>query len=392
MRFVHLGDLHLGKRVHEFSMVEDQRYILDRILEIVRSREADAVLISGDVYDRSVPPVEAVMLFDAFLSALSAEGKNVFVISGNHDSPERLSFGAKQMRKSGVWISDAYSGEVQCVTLQDEFGPVHFHLLPFLKPSVVRNSLSDEKKEVEDSADAEQERVEIHTYQEAVEAAMQRVEIHSGERNVILSHQFVTGAQRSESEELNVGGLDQIDVSLYEPFDYAALGHIHRPQKIGRETVRYSGTPLKYSFSEAEHEKSVPVVTLLEKGNIEVEFVPLVPLHDLRKIRGTYEELTARENYQGTATEDYLLVTLTDEEDVPEAIHRLRTIYPNIMKMEYDNCRTRQNTEISAEEKAAELSPGELFAEFYRAQNNREPGAEQSEFLKELIEEIWREK
>ena len=225
---MHLSDLHLGKRVYEFSMYEDQKYILKQILEIAGEQKADAVLISGDVYDKPIPPAEAVQLFDDFLTALSDRKVPVYVISGNHDSAERLSFGARLMTQSSVFMSAAFHGTVQKYSLQDEYGTVNFYLLPFLKPTIVRQAYPE---------------AEIGSYQEAVQYVLAQTPVEKSQRNVLLAHQFVTGAKTSESEEILVGGLDNMDASLFDDFDYVALGHIHTPQKIGRETVRYCGTP-----------------------------------------------------------------------------------------------------------------------------------------------------
>ena len=370
MRLMHLSDLHLGKRVYEFSMYEDQKYILKQILEIAGEQKADAVLISGDVYDKPIPPAEAVQLFDDFLTALSDRKVPVYVISGNHDSAERLSFGARLMTQSSVFMSAAFHGTVQKYSLQDEYGTVNFYLLPFLKPTIVRQAYPE---------------AEIGSYQEAVQYVLAQTPVEKSQRNVLLAHQFVTGAKTSESEEILVGGLDNMDASLFDDFDYVALGHIHTPQKIGRETVRYCGTPLKYSFSEAEQKKSVVVLEIKEKGDIFIEKVPLKPLRDLRKIRGTYMELMSKDFYEGTETEDYLQITLTDEEDVPDGMAKLRTIYPNLMRLEYDNKRTRSAADIGTAERVEEKSELELFQEFYELQNNQSMTAQQEALVEELL-------
>ena len=371
---MHLSDLHLGKRVYEFSMYEDQKYILKQILEIAGEQKADAVLISGDVYDKPIPPAEAVQLFDDFLTALSDRKVPVYVISGNHDSAERLSFGARLMTQSSVFMSAAFHGTVQKYSLQDEYGTVNFYLLPFLKPTIVRQAYPE---------------AEIGSYQEAVQYVLAQTPVEKSQRNVLLAHQFVTGAKTSESEEILVGGLDNMDACLFDDFDYVALGHIHTPQKIGRETVRYCGTPLKYSFSEAKRDKSVTMVELQEKGSVQLQEIPLHPLHDLREIKGSYEELTARKNYAGTKTDDYLHITLTDEEDIPDVMDRLHTIYPGIMKLDYDNLRTRTMNQIDAVQQVQDKTPVQLFAEFYELQNNQPMSAQQQEHVQKLIDQIW---
>lgn len=379
MKLIHLSDLHIGKRVNEFSMLEDQEYILKEILEIIGREEPDGVIIAGDVYDKPVPPAEAVRLFDRFLTRLADMDRPVFVISGNHDSPERLAFGGRLMSSRKVFVSPVYDGQVRPVELKDQFGSAFVYLLPFLKPAAVRRCFPE---------------AEIESYDDAVRFALEQ--IRSGEafdpqaRNVLVAHQFVMGASCCESEELSVGGLDQVAADAFEGFDYVALGHIHGPQRVGGETLRYCGTPLKYSFSEAGHKKSVTVVELAEKGSVKVRTAPLVPLRDLREIRGSYEQVTSRAFYQGTAVEDYLHITLTDEEDILDAIGRLRAIYPNVMRLDYDNRRTRSGQTVEAAERR-QKSPGQLFAELYELQNNQPMSPEQQELAGRMIEELWEE-
>lgn len=374
MKFVHLSDLHLGKRVNEFSMLEDQEYILTKILNIIEEEKPDAVLIAGDIYDKPVPSAEAVGLFDEFLYQLSRRNLQVLVISGNHDSPERISFGSRLMDRSGIHMAPVYNGEIVPISLEDAYGTVDIYMLPFVKPMHVRRYFPEE---------------EIESYTDAIRVAISKTNLNNSHRNIIVSHQFVTGAFRSESEEVSVGGLDNVDASVFEPFDYVALGHIHGPQHIGKETIRYPGTPLKYSFSEAGHEKSVTCVEIREKGDIRISTIPLNPMHDLRKIRGTYLELTERSYYEGTATDDYLHITLTDEEDIPEAMAKLRVIYPNLMRLEYDNTRTRSSGNIDRAEEVEHKSPLQLFEEFYELQNGQAMSEEQIAFSEELMREIW---
>ena len=374
MKLIHLSDLHLGKRVNEFSMLEDQAYILRQILAIIDQEMPDGVIIAGDVYDKSVPSAEAVQLFDDFLYWLARRQLQVFVISGNHDSPERVAFASRLIDHSGVHLSPVYDGTVAVVTLEDEYGPMDVYLLPFLKPAHVRRFYPDEQ---------------IDTYTDAIRVAVAHIPLDSSQRNVLVTHQFVTGATRSESEEISVGGSDNVDASVFDNFDYVALGHIHGPQNIGSPRIRYCGTPLKYSFSEANHEKSVTVVTLEQKGSLEVRTVPLKPLRDLRELRGSYLELTLKANYIDTNTDDYVHITLTDEEDIPDGIGKLRVIYPNLMKLDYDNQRTRSNTTLAGSEDAEQKSPLELFGMFYEAQNGQPMSAEQEQYVQELIETIW---
>ena len=377
MKLIHLSDLHIGKRVNEFSMLEDQKYILAQILGIVKDEQPDGVILAGDIYDKAVPPAEAVQVFDHFLTELSRLGTAVFLISGNHDSAERLAFGSRLMRESRVFSAPVYDGKITSVCLEDSWGEVWIHLLPFLKPATVRHVYENE------SAD---------TSEEAVATALSHLNLDPQKRNVLAAHQFVTGASLSESEELAVGGLDQIRAELFEPFDYVALGHIHSPQQVGRETIRYCGTPLKYSFSEAGQQKSVTVAELREKGNIQVRTIPLKPLHDMRRLRGTYLEVTAKSFYEQFDREDYVQITLTDEEDVPDGMQKLRVVYPNLMRLEYDNKRTREGRLIEAVEKLEEKSGLELFEEFYELQNNSPMSERQRAFAGKLMEEIDKER
>ena len=376
MKLIHLSDLHLGKRVGEVSMLEDQAYILDRVLDIVDGAGPDALLIAGDVYDKSVPSAEAVTLFDDFLCRLARRKLPVLVISGNHDSPERLAFGARLMEGAGVHLSPVYDGNVKPITLTDEHGPVDFWLLPFLKPAHLRRFYPEET---------------IDSYTDAVGAAIAHMNIDPSRRNVLLCHQFVTGAATCESEELIVGGTDNVDAAVFDGFDYVALGHLHGPQNVGSSRIRYCGTPLKYSFSEASQYKSVTVAELGEKGDLTLHTVPLTPRHDMRVIQGTFAQLTAENSDAAGEREDYLHIILTDEEDVPEALGRLRLVYPNILKLSYDNTRTRTSQSVDRAQRVAQKSPLELFEELYETQNNQPMSQEQRDFAQRLIEQLREE-
>ena len=374
MKFLHLADLHLGKRVNGFSMLEDQAHILRQILAILDDEQPDGVLIAGDVYDKSVPSVEAVGLLDGFLTELRARGVPVLLISGNHDSPERLAFGGRVMDSCGIHISPVYDGALAPVTLHDEFGPVHVWLLPFVKPAHVRRWFPD---------------ADIESYTDAMAEAVAHMDIDTAARNVLVTHQFVTGGARSGSEELSVGGTDNVDSGVFAPFDYVALGHLHGAQHIGRETIRYAGSPLKYSFSEARQHKSVTVVTLGEKGDVQVRTVALTPLRELREIRGSYDELTARSFYEHTTyRSDYLHLILTDEQDVYDAVGRLRAIYPYLMTLDYDNARTRAAGTVAVPAAMEQRTPLELFEALYLQQNNQPMSDEQRAFAAQLMEEI----
>ena len=379
MKLMHLSDLHLGKRLNEFSLLEDQSFILQQLVELVRSEQPDCVLLAGDIYDKPVPPAEAVTLFDDFLNKL-AQLTTVCVTSGNHDSAERLAFGAQLMREGGVHFCGLYTGEPQCVTLQDAYGSVHIYLLPFLKPAHVRHCLPPTEAE------------QVTTYHEALRCAVERLHINAAERNVLVAHQFVTGAQTAGSEAVNVGGVDNIGAEVFAAFDYTALGHIHRAQNVGSERVRYSGTPLKYSFAEWQQEKSVTLVELGEKGSVSVTTLPLAPLRDLRKLRGSYEELMSKDFYDEQPHDrdgllrDFYHLTLTDEEDVPDAVQKLRSVYKNLLQLEYDNKRTRTDNAIEGAERVVEKLPLELMEEFYQLQNNQALSEKQRAYLQSLLE------
>ncbi|OKZ81560.1 MAG: exonuclease sbcCD subunit D [Clostridium sp. CAG:217_53_7] len=373
MKFLHLSDLHLGKRVHGFSMLEDQAYILQQVIDCIAAEQPDGVLICGDIYDKAVPSAEAVALCDDFFYHLAQRKVPVFAISGNHDSPERLAFGSRLMDGSGVHFSPVYDGGVQPFVLSDKWGEVGIYMLPFVKPAHVRRYFPE---------------TEIDSYTDALSAAVGAMQVDTSRRNVLLTHQFVTGAATSDSEELSVGGTDNVDGSVFDPFDYVALGHIHRPQNMGSPRLRYCGSPLKYSFSEAEQQKSVTVVELEEKGRTAIRTLLLQPQHDLRKVKGTYLEVTARSFYESSNCEDYLQITLTDEEDVVDGLAKLRTIYPNLIRLEYDNRRTRENGEIAASDPVQQKTELELFQEFYEMQNNQPMSGQQHAYVRKLIQEL----
>lgn len=377
MKFIHLSDLHIGKRVNEFSMYEDQEYILAEIIKIIDNEKPDAVLIAGDVYDKTIPSSDAVTIFDNFLFLLSERNLQVFVISGNHDSPERLSFAFRLIEKSGVHLSPVYNGHIQPFKMQDEYGEVNIFMLPFIRSANVRRFFDDR---------------EIVSYNDAIKTVISEMDVNCNSRNILITHQFVTGANRTDSEEISVGGTDNVDVSVFDDFDYVALGHIHRPQNCLSERVRYCGTPLKYSFSEVNDKKSVTIVELKEKGRLEVRTADLVPKHEMREIKGKYEEVTAKSFYENTTYQtDYMHITLTDEEDIPDGVGKLRSIYHNLMRLDYDNKRTRSNSQITGAENVQEKSPLELFSDFYELQNNQPLSEEQSEYIRTLIESIWEE-
>lgn len=374
MRLLHISDLHLGKRVNEYSMLEDQVHILEQILKIADQEQAQGVLIAGDVYDKPVPPAEAVRLLDYLLSSFADRKIPVFFISGNHDSRDRLSFGAELFKKSGVYM--ASEGFLEKVDREDEYGELSIWLMPFLKPAQVR-SVYPEK--------------DIQTYTDAVRAVLEEADLDPAKRNILVAHQFVAGAVQCESEEISIGGLDQVDVSVFDGFEYVALGHLHRPQSVTRETVRYCGTPLKYSFSEVHDQKSVTIVELKEKGETAIKTVPLTPLRDMKELKGTYLQLTSRPFYETQERDSYFHIILTDEEDVMDAVGKLRMIYPNLMKLDYDNVRVRTQMQYEEMEAVEQKRPDEVVAEFYQVVNGRPLSDEQSKLVEEMMEEVWEE-
>ncbi len=383
MKLIHLSDLHIGKKVNERSMLDEQRYILGQILEGIRAEKPDAVLISGDVYDKTTPPLEAVMLLDDFLNKLEIDGLTVLLISGNHDSPERLSFGAKRMEKSGLYIKSIFDGDLTPVILSDEYGSVNFYLVPFIR-------ISDVNRIYE---------TDLRDYSEAFSLVVEKMGIDPSQRNVLLSHQFVAGASFSESESA-VGGIDSISAAVYAPFDYTALGHIHKPQNIGCERLRYCGTPLKYSASEIGFEKSYTVIELLEKPSAEklcrmtIRTVPLVPMHDMIKLTASFDELmSAKAAENGIVTEDYVYAVLTDSDYINDPASHLRMHYPNLLSVSYKgNGRTATLYSPDSAGEHKSKAPIEIFEEFYKKMHDGDDMDEDREIiLKAAINEVWGE-
>ncbi len=372
MKFIHLSDLHIGKRVNEFSMCEDQEYILWQILQIIDDEAPDVVIIAGDVYDKSIPSTEAVELLDSFLYRLSKRSTEVFIISGNHDSPERLSFGSRLIDGSGIHIAPVYGGEIKPFTVKG----VNIYLLPFIKPAHVRRFFENET---------------IESYTDAMRVAVEQMGVDEARCNILVTHQFVTGSSITDSEDISVGGADNVDASVFEPFDYVALGHLHRPQNCGSEKIRYCGTPLKYSFSEAKDRKSVTVGELDYEKRLTVRTVDLTPRRDMVELRGTYNELISKSFYDGTSyREDYIHITLTDEDDIPDAVSKLRIVYKNLMKLDYDNRRTRARGQSEAVAADVETkTPLELFDDLFALQNNQPMNEQERGYMSQLIESVW---
>ncbi|MDR2538920.1 MAG: exonuclease SbcCD subunit D [Bifidobacteriaceae bacterium] len=376
MKFFHLSDLHLGKRVNEFSMLDDQMDILTKIVALAEEHKPDAVLIAGDVYDKATPIVEAVQLLDRFLVWLNELGIVVFMISGNHDSAERVAFGAELLKNSNVHIVKSYQGKLDPVTITDDNGELYIWMLPYLKPSLVKRHFPDKA---------------INTYTEALRTVLSGINLDSSKRNILVAHQFVTGATTSESEEIYIGGSENVDGSLFDTFDYVALGHLHRPQYIGRETLRYSGSPLKYSFSEANDKKSVTVVEMGDKGDISISTLPLTPAHEMQVIKGTYSELMSRDFQRTLDTDNYVRVVLTDEYEEPDARRKMEIVYKNLMSLEYDNKRTQATTEFTTVDATERKTPTEYFADFFQMQNGQPPTGEQSQYVAQVFAQIFEE-
>lgn len=376
MKLLHTSDLHIGKRVNEFSMIEEQEYILQQILDIIDDHKPDGIMIAGDVYDRTVPTVEAVRLFDWFLTELNRRDQYIFMVSGNHDSSDRLNFAGRIMEQNKIYISARYEGELDRLVLEDEYGPLNIYMLPFVKPVLVRPYYP-----------------EVETYEDAVDRILKNANIDFKQRNILIAHQFIISGQnipeQSESEAKSVGGLDHIDASVFDGLDYVALGHLHGPQRIGQDTIRYAGSPLKYSFSEVKQKKSVTMVEMREKGQVSFEKIPLTPIRDMREIRGEIDKLLDPENYSKANTMDYIRAILTDEEEIYDAIGKMRSVYPNIMRLELENSKSMWNSEskLTADDIESKTDI-ELFEEFYINQNNIPMSKGQKDIMLELFEEV----
>ena len=368
MKFLHISDLHLGKRIFERSLIDDQRHILGEILKAADAQKPDAVFIAGDVYDKSVPGAEAVALFDEFLCSLASRRTETFVISGNHDSAERIAFGSKLIDPSGIHLSPVFGGSLQRYTIKDEYGEVGIYLLPFIRPADVRTFYPD---------------ADIENITDAVRTVITAADIPDGERNVLVAHLFTAGACGAGSESaVSVGGSDMVDTAVFGKFGYTALGHIHRPQNVS-ERIRYCGTPMKYDFSESEQEKSVTVGELDGNGAVTIRTLPLTPLHDMVKVKGSFDELIN----SGGAADDYVLAILTDSDPIPDAAGRLRAVFHRLCELRYDNERTRltDSPEVIEEEARPHI---EIFAELYKKQNGTELDGERREAAERIITEI----
>lgn len=377
MRFFHLADLHLGKRLGEFSLLADQEYILYQVLALTERHAPDAVVIAGDIFDKAAPAGEAVALFDDFLTSLCGQGRTVMIISGNHDSPERLNFGGRIMARQNIYLTGVFGGRLIQVELKDDYGKVVFSLLPFIRPAQVRRYYPE---------------AAIENYQDATRIILAAQPPNPRCRQVLVAHQYITAGntvpERSESEQISVGGLDNIDAAVFDGFDYVALGHLHRGQSIGGAHIRYAGSPLKYSFSEALHQKSVTLVELQAKGSLNIEILPLSPLRDMREIKGPIEKVLSPQVYEAADRNDYLHVILTDEEDLASPLERLRVIYPNVMKLDFANSRVARMHKESAADSIALKTPLDLFADFYHLQQNCELPQDKLTIAKKIFAEL----
>ena len=367
MRFLHLGDLHLGKKLNDVDLLEDQKYALEQALE--QADKVDCVLISGDVYDKADPKAEAMTLFDGFITSLVAKNKKIFIISGNHDSDQRISYFSKLLKENNVFFTSKFEGVLQTYELEDEYGKLYIHLLPFLKPIHVKRIYPEES---------------IKSYEDAIKVVLEKSNVDTSKRNIILVHQFITGSERSDSEEYTVGGLDNIDYSVFDNFDYVALGHIHKPQHIVRETLRYSGSLLKYSFSEEKQNKSFCLVDVKEKGNIEITKEPIKFLHDVVTKEGLLEDIL-KQDY----SEDYIRVILHDEDILPDTRIKLLTIFPNMMKFSVENSKTKYEKDVISGEEFENKSIKELFIDFYKFKNNnQEPDEARLQLFDEVLKKM----
>ncbi|MCR4955190.1 MAG: exonuclease SbcCD subunit D [Lachnospiraceae bacterium] len=376
MKFLHLGDLHIGKSLGEYDLLEDQEYILKQILDLITEEDVDAVMIAGDIYDRSIPSEGAVNIFDSFLNQLAQKNVETFIITGNHDSDDRMNYGREFFARHRIHICAKYMGELFCYNLEDEKGEVSVYLLPFVKASQVKHYFENEK---------------IENYNDGVRTLLQHANVDGSKRNVLVAHQFVAGKSDpmfSGSESgatINVGTVERIGYDLFDDFDYVALGHIHMPQKVGREEIRYAGSPLKYSASEANGVKSVPIVTLSEKGEVSIQLRELHPLRDMRQIKGTMKQLLSEENIVNP--QDFIYVTLTDEDIIPDAMGIFRQHYPNTVKIEYHNSRTREIESVDISHISKNKSFETLISEFYESIYGVEIGDEEMELLKKVAGE-----
>ena len=376
MKLMLLADLHLGKKVNEFSLIEDQAFILDQIIESMDRHRPDGVVIAGDVYDKSAPSAEAVRLLDNFICRIAERDIRLFMISGNHDSADRLSFGSRIFSSNHIFIAESFRQPIEPITWQVGEVTADIYLLPFTKPVQVRSVWPES---------------DVSGYDEAIAQIVSQINLNSDRFNLLVAHQFITGAKTFDSDDILIGGIDQVRADHFTNFDLVVLGHLHGPQIVGRESIRYPGSPLKYSFSEAGHVKSVPLITISSDHTIETELLPLQPLRDLRVVRGPFEMITQPEIFQVGNQQDYVQITLTDEFEIPDVMAKCRAIYPNLMKLNYDNQRTKAGQAFQTSQEVHHKSPLELFQDFYHQQNNRSLTDEQTDYVMDLLQTIGEE-
>lgn len=368
MRILHLSDLHLGIKLYEYSLMEEQKFFLDEILKLVKDEGIGMVILAGDIYDKGTPAVEAVKLFDDFLYGLSNAGSEIFIISGNHDSASRLSFAGRLLEKGGIHISPVFDGSVKRI----DSGNLSIYLLPFIRPSAVRRYLE----------------VDVNSYDEAIKAVLERTAIDAARVNILVAHQFVAGGSVCESDDVTVGGIENVRTDAFDKFDYVALGHLHNPQSVGRKSIRYAGSPMKYSLSEENVKKSVTIIDVDPDGKIDISERYIKPLRDIKKIEGSYEEIMAKGFYENLSTDDYFYVVLTDTDRIYDAMNRLRTVYPNILSLRYKNS-SYNEADYPAQSGTEDMSPLEIVKGFFVSQNGYAMSESQEEILVRELTAVW---
>ena len=368
MKLFHISDLHIGKILHEVNLLEEQKFVLEQVLALVDLHMPDGILIAGDIYDKAVPSAEAVKVFDAFLSELAVRGLSIFLISGNHDSSERIHFASQILQKQNVFIKGVFDGKLEAVKVKDQEQTVSVYLLPYIRPFDVRPYYPEE---------------EITSYDQAVRTVLAHTDIDEAEVNILVAHQFITGAVSSESETVMVGGIDNIGADAFSMFDYVALGHLHRAQKVKRETVRYCGTLFPYSFDPNEGEKSVTMITIGQEKAISIDTLAIHPRHALRTIYGSLQEVLS-----GEVSEDYVKAVLTDGEDQVDVVPKLRDRYPNLLTVEFEGRKRTALAGLANAEQIAKRSPLELFAEFFQERNGQELDEEDRLLVEQMMREL----
>lgn len=368
MRLIHLADLHIGKRVKGYSLIEDQKHILNQIIKVATEEKVDGIIIAGDIYDNSVPSIEAVNLFDDFICKINEKGIKCFIVSGNHDNVYRISFASQIMSKSGIFVAKRYNGKFTPIVINED---INIWLLPFIRPFEVREHFNE---------------FQTSDYEEMMKTVLNHSEIDENKINILVAHQFVTcngsEPERSESETVSLGTIDNIDVSVFDKFDYVALGHIHKSQAMGRNVVRYAGSPLKYSFSEKNDKKSI-VILDIEKKNINIKFEEFKPLRDMIEVSGYFSEIVKNER-----CEDYVKIILKDEDFIVDVKNKLEAIYPNIMEISYDNTYSKSISEMNFDNGEKQQTPFDLFKTFYYTQNSRNMDEKQENIINDVLNEL----